>query len=91
MMNKSKRRGYSLMKDSQLKAVHDDDLVTLLKTLGSYDGVSSGQCHCYFCKNTITLDNIGSIFPLNGEVQFSCDSPVCLTELVRGEAGGNDI
>lgn len=78
------------MKDDQLKAVHDDDLASLLKSLGNYDRVCKGQCNCYFCNNIITMENIGSIFPLQGEILFSCDSASCLRKLVRTEAESND-
>lgn len=73
------------MKDNHLQAVHDDDLIALLSSLGVYDKVRDGQCACLFCKKGITLENLGAIIPMNGEIAFSCDSHVCLNSMV--EAG----
>ncbi len=73
------------MKDNHLQAVHDDDLTALLSSLGVYDKVRDGQCACSFCKKGITLENLGAIIPMNGEIAFSCDSHMCLNSMV--EAG----
>ena len=73
------------MRDNRLKAVHDDDLSTLLTSLGLYDKVQAGNCPCHFCHQAITLENLGAIIPLNGEIVFSCDAPGCLNSMV--EAG----
>lgn len=77
------------MKDSRLQAVHDDDLITLLTSLGKYDKVCTGQSSCSFCKKTITLENLGAIVPINGEIAFSCDSLICINNMVE-EGNSND-
>jgi hypothetical protein len=84
-----KKGGFCLMKSNELLAVHDDDLVTLLKSLEKYDDVVSGKCACIFCQQAIKLSNIGSIIPLEGKVVFSCNDDSCLNNLVRG-GGSND-
>lgn len=90
MMKTPRKRGYLLMKDDQIKAVHDDDLTSLLKALGNYERVCNGQCNCFFCNNIIKMENIGAIFPHQGEILFSCDLPSCLRKLVRTEAENGD-
>lgn len=77
------------MKDSRLQAVHDDDLITLLTSLGKYDKVCAGQCSCHFCGQTITLENLGAIVPQNGEIAFSCDSLICINNMLE-EGNSND-
>ena len=84
-MNKKVVWGYSIMKDNHLQAVHDDDLSSLLSSLGVYEKVHSGQCTCSFCQKIISLENLGAIIPLNGEIVFSCDSHSCLNSMM--EAG----
>ena len=71
------------MKDNRLKAVHDDDLSTLLTSLGLYDKIQKQQCVCHFCQRIITLENLGAIIPLNGEISLSCDMPGCLDSMVK--------
>lgn len=71
------------MKGSQLKAVHDDDLMTLLMSLGLLDKLRDGHCSCHFCHQVITLENLGAIIPISGEIAFSCDAPSCLNLMVE--------
>lgn len=78
----SLRIGAKIVKDNQMKAVHDNDLENLLKSLGVYDDVVLGKFECLFCKKKITLDNIDSIVPHNNSVQFTCDEPECHLKLI---------
>lgn len=80
--------GYSLMKNSHLKAVHDEDLESFLYSLGYYAKICNGECHCHFCDRTISMNNLGAILPWEGKVAFSCDSANCLQKM--SEAGNND-
>ena len=74
--------GVDIVKDNTMQAVHDSDLVELLKSLGVYDGVTSGEYKCLFCHGKITLENIDSIMPCDGEVQFTCDNKDCHLKLL---------
>lgn len=87
-MNKIVPWRYSTMKDNHLQAVHDDDLTALLSSLGVFEKIRDGQCSCSFCQKRITVENLGAIIPVNGEIAFSCDSHVCLNSMV--EAGDTD-
>lgn len=78
------------MKEKHLKAVHDDDLITLLTSLGYYDKIKRGECTCFFCNDLLTLNNIGAIFPYDGEVKFSCNRENCLTLMVKLGGEVND-
>lgn len=72
---------YTIVKDNQLKAVHDDDLITLLSSLGVYDDVCDEKIECLFCGEKISINNIGAIIPFYGEIKFSCNSPICLNKI----------
>lgn len=74
--------GVNLMKNGQIQAVHQDNLVEFLKSIEEYDRVINGQAKCYFCGNTVTIDNIQSIFPLNGEINYCCNDEKCYTTLI---------
>lgn len=89
-MRKSRKMGYDLVKEKHLKAVHDDDLITLLSSLGCYDKLTQGKCVCFFCDDLLTLKNIGAIFPYEGEIQFSCNKESCLTSMVKLGRDGSD-
>ena len=75
------------MKEAYLKAVHDDDLQSLLKSLKVYEQIEEGQYNCIFCGSIISTDNLGSIIPFKGEIQFSCNNDSCLQRI--NEIGGD--
>lgn len=60
---------------AKLNAVHDNDLITLLKSLNLLDKIKKGEVKCKFTKEIITLDNLHSIFPEEGTIKVVCDTP----------------
>lgn len=79
---KNKKIGADIVKDNKMKAVHDKDLIQLLKSLNVYEDVIEGKYKCLFCNQVITIDNIDSIVPYEGSVQFTCDKPPCHMKLI---------
>jgi hypothetical protein len=65
-----------------LNAVHDDDLMDVLQELGVQEDFLHRRLRCAFCKTTITEDNLFSLFPDTGTVNFSCNKPECVKRLV---------
>ena len=70
------------MKNKEMRAVHDDDLESLLKSLNVYNDVVAGKFKCLFCQNKITIENIDAIVPYNNSIQFTCDNPECHLKLI---------
>lgn len=79
------KNGAQIMKNNQMKAVHDNDLNNLLKSLNVYDDVCSGKFECIFCHKKITIENIDAIVPYDNSVQFTCDDPECHSKLIGWE------
>ena len=71
-----------IVKNNEINCVHDDDLEKLLKSLGVYDDVISERYNCLFCQKTITIDNLDSIVPHEGKIQFTCDKDECHKKLL---------
>ena len=67
-----------LRKRTPVTAIHIDDLERILKRLKLYEPVINGKVKCYFCNETLTLENIGGILSVNGETVLICDKPGCL-------------
>lgn len=63
-----------------MKAVHDDDLVGYLRTLG-LDPSSSQLARCKFCGEPVMLENLAALFPQSGAVKLVCDRAQCLLRL----------
>ena len=66
----------------KIKAVHDNDLVGVLKKLGVYEGIVNKMYSCIICGKKITLDNLGAIVRLDS-VKFVCDDPTCLYKAAK--------
>jgi len=76
------------MADGRIKAVHDDDLPTLLRGLELWDTFQAQKLTCKFCGATLTLDNLAAIFPDGHTVSLCCDRPPCIRALnATREAG----
>ncbi len=87
-MNKNLNKRYCIMKDECLQAVHDDDLLSLLKSLGVEKNILSGECVCNVCGKIITLENLGAIVPQDGNITFVCDDLNCINAMAKeGDAG----
>jgi hypothetical protein len=70
-----------------IKAVHDDDLSSLLNSLNLEQLVTEGKVHCLFCQRSVSSDNIGALVPRASDIAIVCEEPECLAKLaVEGEA-----
>lgn len=69
------------MNKEKLKSVHDDDLEKLLEKLGILSKFKQRKLKCTFCKTTITMENLNSIFPQSGAIKIVCDKIECMREL----------
>ncbi|MDF2485673.1 MAG: hypothetical protein K0R46_1841 [Herbinix sp.] len=70
------------MKNNELKAFNDDDIVKLLKSLQVYDDVISGNKNCIYCNEKMSLINIDAILPIDHRVEFSCSDSECHNKLL---------
>lgn len=67
----------------KIRAVHDENLETVLEGLGIWSQFKRGELKCKFCKNIITLDNLHSIFPQSGAIKMVCENHDCVRELLE--------
>lgn len=70
-----------LKPNDAIKAIYEDKFQLFLRNIGVYENVMSGTEKCKFCNQTITLDNIASIFPESGTIKFVCDNPECIRKM----------
>jgi len=62
----------------EINAVHERDLNNLLTRLGVKEEFDSGKLNCKFCKKNINHENLYSILPESGGINFICDTPECI-------------
>ena len=65
-----------------LKAVHDDDLNELLRSLNIYNDFLNKKMKCAFCGYSVTYDNLHSLYPDSGSVKLCCNKPQCVNSLL---------
>jgi len=75
-------KGEPQVNKKTLRVVHDDDLEALLRGLGLFGDLMNGLVQCSLCKQTVTWDNLHSLFPDSGAVKVSCSRPECIKQLV---------
>ena len=61
------------MQTEKLSVVHEDDIATLMSSLGILNKVNDGRIKCKFCQRKTSADNIHSIFPEAGSIKIVCD------------------
>lgn len=71
------------MNRENLPAVHDDDLLELLGSLGLGAPMQRGEVRCRYCQTTVSVDSLGAIFPDHGTVWVVCSEATCIQQLVR--------
>ena len=68
---------------TKLKAVHDQDLEQFLVSLGLFSKVKNGMERCLVCGCPITLDNLGCVFPYEGEIKLCCGQLSCYNDVTK--------
>ena len=66
-----------------IHAVHDDDLIDVLESLGLARAFKMGDLHCKFCGVVVDDTNLYSIFPDSGDIKVACDKAECVMGLLR--------
>lgn len=69
------------LKKSKIKVVHDSDLIGVLSSLGVLQKVQNGEAICEFCKNVVSIENLGAVFNEDGNIKFICSKPDCVSKL----------
>ena len=75
-----------------IRAIHDADLVNVLRRLGLYEDVVEGRRRCFACGREVRLDNVGGLFKgMDGEVKFVCGDVKCLMMAVEETSKRRDV
>jgi len=68
-----------LKKVVKIRAVHDSDLLMVLRRLGLYEDIAKGRFRCFVCGRQINLENLGGMFKSrDGGIHFVCNNAKCL-------------
>ena len=68
-------------KRTKLRVVHEDDLLSLISSLGIAEDIQQGKFRCVCCETVISMDNLWGIISREGSIQLICSDPECLPEI----------
>ncbi|MBA7677537.1 hypothetical protein ES703_85795 [subsurface metagenome] len=71
------------MRKHIIRAVHEQDLGELLKSLGLSELMTKGALRCSICGSIVNLDNLLCIYPSGDEVKVCCKNPECYEKVLR--------
>lgn len=84
MLKKIKRTFMrSNLAKENISAVHDDDLLTFLESIGLLHSVRAGKEKCKFCRETIDISSIQTIFPDSGSIKIACNREECIQQFLE--------
>ena len=63
-------------------AIANDNLTSILEGLNLLDSLESNSLKCNICGETLTLENIGCLYPLNKKIFLCCDKISCIQKVV---------
>lgn len=66
----------------ELNAVHEKDLEKLLTHFGVFKDFSESKYKCKFCKEVVNFENLYSLLPESGTINFICNKPNCVSQLL---------
>jgi len=70
-------------KHFEISAVHEENLLELIKGLDLLKDLEAGIIRCKFCGKKITPQNLQSLYPENNEVIFVCDNIECFEQALK--------
>lgn len=66
------------VRKEKIKAVYEDDLISLLSSLGILEKIRNGELKCEKCCSIISIENIGLIKKVDRRLIILCDDSNCL-------------
>lgn len=70
-----------IMNNNIVNAVTPKAYSTFLESIGEIERLNAKQCKCFFCGETISLENIYSVFPVDNTVNYCCNNLKCVLSL----------
>jgi hypothetical protein len=74
---------YQTMPKFEVDAVYEEDLEIFLNSIGILDSLNDGYLKCEFCNETVTLENLISVYPYKEEIKLCCNKPNCYHSLIK--------
>lgn len=69
-------------KKEQILAVHDDNLEEFLSSISLLEDIRNGSCNCSICGASISIDNLGAVYPKGNIFVLICDNYFCITKVL---------
>lgn len=66
----------------KIHVVANNDLEKFLDSLNLLEDLQINSLQCSICKETLSLDSIGCIYPFQHEIKICCDQLLCLQKVI---------
>lgn len=77
-----------LERRSTINAVHDGELRRVLRRLGFEEALAASAVKCAVCDRPVGHDNIGLLWPENGDYHLVCDDMQCIRRALTNTGVG---
>ena len=78
------------MQDVEINAIHENELKDFLENIGILEDIKNAKIKCRFCGQTITIDNLHSVYPKNGKIYVCCEKTQCRIKDKRKNENGSE-
>ena len=69
------------MRKHTVRAIHDEDLHEFLESIGIRQSIEAGRIPCHVCGQTLTIDTVQAVLPINNKIAAVCSQPDCIKKI----------
>lgn len=69
------------LRKTRMRFVHEEDLISLLDSMGITEQIEKGDVRCLYCNQKITFENLWAIKKKNKKICVVCSESECLNSL----------
>lgn len=66
---------------TRMRFVHEEDLISLLNSIGITEQIEKGDYRCLYCNKEITFENLWAIKKKDKKICIVCSESECLNNL----------
>lgn len=71
----------------KIPAIHERNLESILRELGLYEKISTGEMHCSICGVPLTIDTIGCLYMQEDDIKICCNKSGCCEHVLKERKG----
>ena len=69
-------------KKVRIRAVHDEDLITILDSIGITEQFKKGEYKCMFCNKKASIENLWALKIKDKKIYMVCSDTECINKII---------